>query len=971
MKPKIMLRINLLSAYAAVTLVVAGVLGLPTGAAAEGVVIDNGTVQLGVNETGELNVAGATSAGGTGYVGLRLMSTNNDSTSPGCLCEGWGVADPATGVSGYADIATGTANINRESFSGTAQTAVSTVTVNDESDQPVLQVVHDFHPTGDTPFAYEIEVTVKNLSQSAVDPVYRRVMDWDIEPTAFNEYVTIAGNQSTGLIADSDNGFASADPLTAQGAIDQTGFFVDDGPTDHGAVFDFQLPHLDPGQETTFEFYYGAAPDQATAQQAISAVDGEIWSLAKPSSTDGLTLGEPNTFLWAFRGVGGGSATQRYVSLGDSVAAGEGIGYGWQWDASTQKWVDGVDGGSWESAGPDGSPGVGCHRTTQAYGNLVALALNATLYHFGCTGWSAKDVLDHLASTKNSAGENAYAAAHPQKVSLTVGADDVEFSKFVISCYALNPFSSCVNSGNDAKADALLTTQKNDLEALLSKLSTGVDSAPPPLVAVTDYYSPFGVDRSCSDYHVVGLGSASLSGAEQAWLGANLARLNANIHKVARHYRNVVFVPLDGIMDGHEWCSNDPWVYGPSIERSDHGSAAPFHPTPKGQAAIAGRVAKALSTQRSVPAGSSTVAFSDGTRLSYSDVSDPGYAAVIRAEGGSVAPAGTAATAEAGPAPAGDEVETETLPPCRGFAPTRFFQIASSAETSAPIELQVPSPDQQTLYQAIEGEWREVPSQSYGGGYVTATIEQFGQFALGTPTPNVTAVAAAQSLQTDAPAEVVFSADGSSVESGSLVGYAWDFGDGSRGSGPSPHHVYERAGDYTATLTVTSDAGAEDRAQVALSIDERQPDVSVEVPATGEVGIPLTLAGSASSPRGSIVQSAWDFGDETGVQDQLSPRHTYSLPGTYQLSFTAIDQDGTPAQAKATVAIAAAGAGGAPFVPSSPSPSPSGSAVTLQPQASTPPRPRRHWRRGKIRRHGKCTKAKGRHRHRADRADSR
>src|SRR5690606_31868095 len=37
--------------------------------------------------------------------------------------------------------------------------------------------------------------------------------------------------------------------------------------------------------------------------------------------------------------------------------------------------------------------------------------------------------------------------------------------------------------------------------------------------------------------------------------------------------------------------------------------------------------------------------------------------------------------------------------------------------------------------------------------------------------------------------------------------YAWDFGDGTSGSGAAPAHVYNTAGTYTVSLTVTNGAG--------------------------------------------------------------------------------------------------------------------------------------------------------------------
>jgi PKD repeat protein len=45
---------------------------------------------------------------------------------------------------------------------------------------------------------------------------------------------------------------------------------------------------------------------------------------------------------------------------------------------------------------------------------------------------------------------------------------------------------------------------------------------------------------------------------------------------------------------------------------------------------------------------------------------------------------------------------------------------------------------------------------------------------------------------------------------GTLSSYAWDFGDGSTGSGVVAVHTYGAAGDYTVVLTVIDDEGASD-----------------------------------------------------------------------------------------------------------------------------------------------------------------
>uniref|UniRef100_UPI001112D08E PKD domain-containing protein n=1 Tax=Crocinitomix algicola TaxID=1740263 RepID=UPI001112D08E len=52
--------------------------------------------------------------------------------------------------------------------------------------------------------------------------------------------------------------------------------------------------------------------------------------------------------------------------------------------------------------------------------------------------------------------------------------------------------------------------------------------------------------------------------------------------------------------------------------------------------------------------------------------------------------------------------------------------------------------------------------------------------------------------------------DISSIESGSIVDWAWSFGDGGVSDEENPIHTYGAAGTYTVTLVVTSDAGCSD-----------------------------------------------------------------------------------------------------------------------------------------------------------------
>lgn len=272
------------------------------------VCIDNGTVLLAVNPTGELNTTDGTgSAAGGGDAGLEFLPTGNDSTSPGCLCEGWGVADPGTGVWGGANIhelGAGGENLTLESFTHTGSTATSVVTVNDGDGVPYFRVTHEYVPSTATPHLYQVNVTIENMSGAPIATVqYRRVMDWDVEPTAFSEFVTIDGGTASALTYTSDDGFASSNPLSGPSAILGEGNMVDSGPSDHGALFDFDFGPLGVGTSLSFVIFYGGAASESEAQAALAAVGAEAYSFGQ--TADDPAGGTPNTFIFAFGKVGG------------------------------------------------------------------------------------------------------------------------------------------------------------------------------------------------------------------------------------------------------------------------------------------------------------------------------------------------------------------------------------------------------------------------------------------------------------------------------------------------------------------------------------------------------------------------------------------------------------------------------------------------------------------------------------------
>lgn len=311
----------LATAVAALTV---GGMTFATGANA-GAIISNGTVQLGVKDLGNLNEGGGTPAAGSGtsIVGLRYVPTNSDSTSPGCTCEGWGVALAGSGRAGYANDSIGTANLSLVSFTSTASTATSVVNVLGATGAAILQVTHDYHPIAGTPYLYQVDVSIKNLTGSnlaAGDLLYRRVMDWDI-PSPGSERVSIQGvpaalgiANGTNLLRTDNNGFNSGNPLSFS-AYGLTNINFVNASGDIGALFDFQFEALANGATRTFSTFYGAAPDKEAADLARSLVDGdasdvEIGLYSYGTCSSGLpgcdyVSGAPNTFIFGFGAAGG------------------------------------------------------------------------------------------------------------------------------------------------------------------------------------------------------------------------------------------------------------------------------------------------------------------------------------------------------------------------------------------------------------------------------------------------------------------------------------------------------------------------------------------------------------------------------------------------------------------------------------------------------------------------------------------
>lgn len=112
-----------------------------------------------------------------------------------------------------------------------------------------------------------------------------------------------------------------------------------------------------------------------------------------------------------------------------------------------------------------------------------------------------------------------------------------------------------------------------------------------------------------------------------------------------------------------------------------------------------------------------------------------------------------------------------------------------------------------------------------GNGLFDEATQAITVNAVSNPPP--TAVFSRTPSSGEIPLTVDFDANASSDSNGSIVSYAWDFGDGNNGTGVTTSHTYTVAGVYTVTLTVTDNEAA--TGQTSLSISAAAPGGSGEV----------------------------------------------------------------------------------------------------------------------------------------------
>ncbi|WP_301664451.1 PKD domain-containing protein [Methanoculleus frigidifontis] len=136
------------------------------------------------------------------------------------------------------------------------------------------------------------------------------------------------------------------------------------------------------------------------------------------------------------------------------------------------------------------------------------------------------------------------------------------------------------------------------------------------------------------------------------------------------------------------------------------------------------------------------------------------------------------------------------------------------------------------------------------------------------------------------------------ASTGDPTSWLWNFGDGDTSTEQSPSHIYAAAGTYTVTLTATNAGGSDIEEKVNyITVDEPlAPPVAAfsATPLSGDAELTVQFTDEST---GDPTSWTWDFGDGGTSTDQ-NPSHTYSAPGTYTVSLTATNADGSDTETK-------------------------------------------------------------------------
>jgi gliding motility-associated-like protein len=134
--------------------------------------------------------------------------------------------------------------------------------------------------------------------------------------------------------------------------------------------------------------------------------------------------------------------------------------------------------------------------------------------------------------------------------------------------------------------------------------------------------------------------------------------------------------------------------------------------------------------------------------------------------------------------------------------------------------------------------------------------------------------------------------DASSVNSGSLTNWNWDFGDGTNSISTNPQHNYAINGSLNVELIVTSDNGCMDTVTKAVTVFPLpQPSFNASVACED---YPTLFTNTSFISSGSITNYVYDFSG-LATSTAINPTFVFPSSGVYNVSLTTTSNFGCTA----------------------------------------------------------------------------
>ncbi len=124
----------------------------------------------------------------------------------------------------------------------------------------------------------------------------------------------------------------------------------------------------------------------------------------------------------------------------------------------------------------------------------------------------------------------------------------------------------------------------------------------------------------------------------------------------------------------------------------------------------------------------------------------------------------------------------------------------------------------------------------------------------------------------------------SSISSGFITSFIWNFGDGASSVNKNPTHTFPSYGHYQTTLLAVSDQGCIDSVKQEVNIYPLpQPKFSF---GNACQNVEVDFTNQTTIPNGNIKTYHWDFKDGA-ASTHINPSHTFSNSGTYAVTLIA------------------------------------------------------------------------------------